>query len=339
MKAIVTNADPVNPRLSTGWLDYSQHAGFATDPARVRSPQDKPAVERAVQYVRGNFFAGETFDSLDQAQAAVEAWCTRTAGMRMHGTTAARPLEVFQEVEAVALLDVPPRYDVPIWRTVKVHRDFHVEIGKALYSVPGEWIGQSLDARADADLVKLFHRGQLVKTHPRQPAGGRRTDPADLPAERVGYAMRDLDRLVATAAGHGPQHRHLRVPVARRSAALDPDAGRLPAARPGPPLRARPGGHRLRHRHWTWTSSPSGRSTRCSPKLSKHRPGTARRGRSPRRQVRPRPAEFRPAPAVRPHPRRRHPPAGRTGHPMTTTLPRHRTGPAPVDRSTRSAPT
>ncbi len=204
MKAIVANADPVNPRLTVGWLDYAQNAGFATDPARVRSPQDKPKVERAVQYVRGNFFAGETFTSLEQAQAAVELWCTRVAGMRIHGTTAARPLETFQEVEAVALLDVPAGYDVPIWRAVKVHRDFHVEIGKALYSVPGEWIGQSLDARADADLVKLFHRGRLVKTHPRQLPGGRHTDPTDLPAERAGYAMRDLDRLIATAAGHGP---------------------------------------------------------------------------------------------------------------------------------------
>ena len=86
---------------------------------------------------------------------------------------------------------------------MKVHRDFHVEIGKALYSVPVQYIGETLDARADGELVKLFHRGQLVKVHPRQLPGGRWTDPGDLPVERVGYAKRDLDRLVATAAGNG----------------------------------------------------------------------------------------------------------------------------------------
>ena len=203
LKPVVTDADPVNPRLSTGWLDYAQHAGFATDPARVRSPQDKPKVERVVQYVRGNFFAGESFDTLQTAQAAATEWCSKTAGMRIHGTINARPLEVFNELERVALLPVPPAYDVPLLRSVKVHRDFHIEIGKALYSVPGDYIGAQLDARADSQLVKLFHRGQLIKTHPRQPAGGRRTDPADLPEERVGYAMRDLDRLKATATGHG----------------------------------------------------------------------------------------------------------------------------------------
>ena len=67
LSPVVTDADPVNPRLTPGWLDYAQHAGFATDPARVRSPQDKPRVERAVQYVRGNFWAGETFTDLAHA--------------------------------------------------------------------------------------------------------------------------------------------------------------------------------------------------------------------------------------------------------------------------------
>ncbi|MGK2929379.1 MAG: IS21 family transposase [Acidimicrobiales bacterium] len=203
LKAVVTDADAVNPRLSVGWLDYAQHVGFATDPARVRTPQDKPRVERAVQYVRGNFWAGESFTDLADAQARVEVWCAQRAGMRIHGTTAARPVEMFTEVEASCLLAVPEPYDVPVYTRVKVHRDFHVEVAKALYSLPQQWIGQHLDARADSELVKLYARGQLVKTHPRQRPGGRSTDRADLPVERAGYAMRDLTQLIATCAGHG----------------------------------------------------------------------------------------------------------------------------------------
>jgi hypothetical protein len=41
---IVADADAVNPRFTAGWLDYSQHCGFVTDAARVRSPRDKPRV-------------------------------------------------------------------------------------------------------------------------------------------------------------------------------------------------------------------------------------------------------------------------------------------------------
>jgi transposase len=205
---VVTKADALAPRLSPGWLDYAQHAGFGTDPARVRSPQDKPRVERAVQYVRGNFWAGETFADLADAQARAETWCRERAGMRVHGTTARRPVEMFAELEAACLLPVPAAYDVPIFTRVKVHRDYHVEVAKALYSVPEAFIGRHLDARADTELVKLYSTGagggRLVKTHPRQPPGGRSTHPADLPEHKAGYATRDLTRLIAACAAHGP---------------------------------------------------------------------------------------------------------------------------------------
>jgi transposase len=201
--AIVADADAVNPRFTVGWLDYAQHCGFVTDAARVRSPKDKPRVERAVQYVRGNFFAGEHFTSLAGAQAAAEAWCRDVAGTRIHGTIQARPAEVFAAQEAGVLLPLPLPYDVPVFAKVKVHRDFHIEIGRSLYSAPKEYLGCYLDARADTALVKLFHHGQLVKTHPRQQPGHRITDAADLPAEKTTYAMRDVTALATAARRHG----------------------------------------------------------------------------------------------------------------------------------------
>ena len=76
-----------------------------------------------------------------------------------------------------------------------MHRDHHVEVAKAIYSVPGHLIGHHVEARVDAQLVKIFWRGALIKVHPRQPPGGRSTDPADLPAGRSVYALRDLGYL------------------------------------------------------------------------------------------------------------------------------------------------
>lgn len=134
---MVAAANSVNPQFTSGWLDYAAHAGFGTDPARVRSPKDQPRVERIVQYVRGNFFVGETCVDLQDAQARAVTWCSEKAGMRIHGTTQARPLEVFDAREAARLLPVPADYDVPVFRNAKVHRDHHLEINKALYSVPG----------------------------------------------------------------------------------------------------------------------------------------------------------------------------------------------------------
>jgi transposase len=204
MSAIVDRADALEPRLNQAFVEYAQARGFVIDPARVRSPQDKPRVERQVQFVRGSFFAGETFIDLAGAQRRAETWCRERAGLRVHGTTQARPAEVFTAEEQPRLGAAPSEiYDVPIYTTAKVHRDHHIEVAKALYSVPGSLIGTRVEVRADRQLVRIFARGQLVKVHPRQQPGHRSTDPDDLPAHKTVYAMRDLDQLQRMAAGHG----------------------------------------------------------------------------------------------------------------------------------------
>ncbi len=204
MATIVAKADPVSPQFTDAFREYAQARGFVIDPARVRHPTDKPRVESTVKFVRQSFFAGENFTGLEDAQPGAERWCLTVAGMRIHGTTQARPLEVFRAEEQPHLLPGPAGcYDLPLYATAKVHRDHHIEVAKALYSIPGDLIGQQLNVRADTSLVKAFWRGQLVKVHPRQPPGGRSTDPDDLPSERTAYALRDLDHLQRLAAREG----------------------------------------------------------------------------------------------------------------------------------------
>ena len=155
--------------------------------------------------MRGSFFAGEVFVDLADAQRRAEAWCRERAGLRIHGTTQQRPAEVFAAEEQPQLLAAPTApYDVPIYATAKVHRDHHIEVARSLYSVPGALIGARVEVRADRTLVRIFHRGQLIKVHPRQEPGRRSTDPDDLPAAKTVYAMRDLDRLRRMAAEHDP---------------------------------------------------------------------------------------------------------------------------------------
>jgi transposase len=204
MEAIVDDADAIEPRINQAFAEYAQARGFRIDPTRVRHPKDKPRVERAVPYVRRSMFAGETFVDLAQARRHATEWCATTAGLRVHGTIQARPVEVFVAEEQPLLGPAPAApYDLPHYGTAKVHRDHHIEVARALYSLPTRFIGQRVQVRADRDLVRVFHRGQLVKVHPRQAPGGRCTDPEDLPAEKTVYAMRDLTRLQAMAAGNG----------------------------------------------------------------------------------------------------------------------------------------
>ena len=204
MSPVVAKADAVNPRLTREWLEYAQARGFVTDPARVRHPRDKPRVEAGVHYVQGNFFAGETFLDLADARSKMAAWLV-TANARVHGSTRQVPAAVFAAQEAPCLLPVPAgRYQVPYWAEVKVHVDYHIQVARALYSVPWRHVGARVMARADEHLVKVYLRDQLIKTHPRKQPGGRSTDVADMPPGVEGYATRTVDRLVAQAAGYGP---------------------------------------------------------------------------------------------------------------------------------------
>lgn len=205
MATIVTRADSLAPSFNQAFVEYAQSRGFVIDPARVRSPQDKPRVERTVAFVQGSFWAGENFGCLTEAQVAAELWCRTRAGLRDHGTTHLRPLEVFDTEEAPMLRAAPTEpYDLPVYSRAKVHRDHHIQIGKALYSVPGDLIGGHVEVRADSRVVKIFHEGQLVKCHARTKIGGRVTDPADLPSEKTDYAMRDIESQKTKAYRRGP---------------------------------------------------------------------------------------------------------------------------------------
>ncbi|MGQ0669452.1 MAG: IS21 family transposase [Actinomycetota bacterium] len=186
LKAVVERPDPLAPRLNEAFVEYAQARGFLIDAARVRHPKDKARVERAVGYVRSSFFAGEDFASLEDARRRAERWCLSTAGLRIHGTTQRRPLEVFRAEEAPTLAPAPEApYDLPHYAEPKVHRDYHIEVDKALYSVPAAYIGLHVKVRADRHLVRVYHHGVLIKTHPRTRPGGRSTDEADLPPEKA----------------------------------------------------------------------------------------------------------------------------------------------------------
>jgi transposase len=204
--ASVAGPDALNPRLTRAFLEYSQHRGFIADPARVRHPKDKPKVESSVHYVRERFFKGSQFRDLVDVRLRARGWCREVAGARVHGTTRRLPLVVFSEEEHVALLpwDGEP-YDVADWHDVAVHPDHHIAYRYALYSVPHHTCppGTKLEVRGDGKLVRLYHRGILVKVHPRQPRGGRSTDPEDYPKELSSYTLRCPDRLKQQGAELG----------------------------------------------------------------------------------------------------------------------------------------
>lgn len=205
--AAVVGPDPLDPQLTRGFREYSQHRGFLADPARPGHPKDKPKVERGVPYVRERLFKGGQFRDLADLRAQARRWCLEVAGQRVHGTTRRLPLVVFREEEQAHLLPYGGEpYSVPHWRVATVHPDHHVAYDYALYSVPDASCppGTKVELRADSHLVRIYRRGVAVKVHPRQPRGGRSTDAADYPQELTPYTTRSPERAKHQARLLGP---------------------------------------------------------------------------------------------------------------------------------------
>lgn len=203
----VAGPDSLNPQFTRGFLEYSQYRGFIPDPARCARPQDKPQVERGIPYVRERFFKGGQFRDLPDLRTQAREWCMQVAGHRVHGTTMKLPLVVFEQEEQPCLLpwDGEP-YDMPCWQPAKVHKDHHISCGRALYSVPYSVCppGEKVEVRRDSKLVRVYYRGNIIKVHPKQPYGGRSTDPDDYPPEKTEYTMRNPNYLCRRCAELGP---------------------------------------------------------------------------------------------------------------------------------------
>lgn len=204
-KAMILDPDALSPTLVPAFLDYVQARGLFVDPARVRSPKDKPRVENQVPFVRESWFDGETFTDLDHARRSAEQWCRDVAGTRVHGTTRRVPRETFETLEKPTMRPPPTEiYDVPVWiDSAKVHPDHHIQVLQALYSVPHPYVRKHVRVRADRKLVRIYFGTELIKMHERQPPGGRSTDAADYPAHKSAYALRDVDALRAKAESKG----------------------------------------------------------------------------------------------------------------------------------------
>ncbi len=192
--------------LNRSYVELARHCGFKVDPTPPRDPRKKGKVEAAVKYVKRNFFAGRERSDVTEARQALGRWVREIAGTRKHGTTGARPLEVFESLERAALRPVPERrFDFVVWKKAKVHRDSHIAFGPRLYSVPWPLIGTEVWVRATASTVTAYADDERVATHDRNGPGYRSTKAEHLPDHRVDLRHRSREYWQRRAEDLGPE--------------------------------------------------------------------------------------------------------------------------------------
>ena len=206
LKAAVARADWYDPELHPKLQSFARHYGAAFVPTKPYTPRHKGKVENGVKYAKDNALKGLGFPSLQDQNDHLLDWETNVADTRIHGTTKKQVRQQFEKIERAALLPLP-RDRFPAFHEARrtVSRDGHLEVDKAYYSAPPEYVGRRLWVRWDSRVVRIFNdRWQQIALHSKCEPGRFRTNAAHIPREKVSAVERGTDRLLQQIATIGP---------------------------------------------------------------------------------------------------------------------------------------
>ncbi len=209
LRAAVARADWYEPELCPKAASFAVHYGIAILPAKPYTPRHKGKVERGIGYVKGNALRGRTFASLSEQNAYLAQWESSVADLRIHGTTKRQVREAFEQSERGALLALPAgRFELFQETQRCVHRDGHVEIKRAYYSVPPEFVGQRVWVRFDGRVVRIFDlKMQQIALHVQHEPGRFSTHAPHIAAEKRSKVERGAAWLIEQAGRLGPHAR------------------------------------------------------------------------------------------------------------------------------------
>jgi len=193
--------------LNRSYREQARHYGHKVDPAPPKAPRKKGKVESSVKYVKNNGLKGLEGKPIDEVRRHLSRWVREIAGTRCHGTTGAKPLEVFEQEEAAALQPLPAKpYSLIVWKKAKVHPDVHIAFDKRLYSVPWRLMGQEVWVRATTSTVAIYTSDDaLVAQHDRKGHQYRSTIEEHLPEFRRELRHRNRYYWEERAAALGPE--------------------------------------------------------------------------------------------------------------------------------------
>jgi len=236
-----------------------------------RSPTTTGKVERFHKTVRKEFLAGRSFASIEQAQAALDAWVGSYNRERPHqGIGMSPPAERFasgapRPLAAVAAGSCRQAAAVPTCQTRRVSPEGRISFADRRYQV-GRWLaGEAVELACHDGLLEVSHRGVLVASLARRersgPAAGQRPPGPSRPPSAGRPVLRKVDRaghmsFAGTAYRVGNAHRGEQVEVRLVGE-------RVEIVRDGVLLKSWPARHDRFKEHGAF-STPAGRPSRSN---------------------------------------------------------------------------
>lgn len=215
-------------RFNPALIDFARHCRFEPRPVAVARGNEKGRVERAIRYVRDNFFAARPFAGLDDLNAQAQDWCLGAAAARLCPEDRAITVREAFAQEAPKLM-ASPEEPYPLFERaeVKAGKTPYVRFDSNDYSIPHTHVRKALTVFAGLHELRIADKQDVIACHKRSyDKGALIEDTAHIQAladhKRAASRQRATDRLVQAV----PACRDLLV----RAAARNDNLGSLTAA-------------------------------------------------------------------------------------------------------------
>lgn len=155
-------------RFNDALLGFAGHYRFEPRPVAIARGNEKGRVERAIRFIRDNFFAARSWKNIDDLNAQALAWCLGAAADRKwpdDRTLTVR--EAFQQ-EKERLLPLPENpFETDERHEVRVGKTPYARFDLNDYSVPHTHVRRTLTLLATPETVRILDGNKVLANHPR----------------------------------------------------------------------------------------------------------------------------------------------------------------------------
>lgn len=149
-------------------LALAKHYHFEPVPCAPRRGNEKGRVERAIRYVRDNFFAARSFSDLDDLNAQALAWCLGPACERRVPDEPSLRVGEALEQERPRLVPLPPTpFEQDERKAVHIGKTPYARFDLNDYSVPSTHVRRTLVVAASEHRVRVLDGTETIADHAR----------------------------------------------------------------------------------------------------------------------------------------------------------------------------
>src|SRR5215831_18024336 len=152
-------------RFNPRFLAFARECGFVPRACHVAAAWEKGKVERAIGYVRQNFWPLRSFVDLSDVNSQARRWLQEIANQRKHRETGQVPNERFQPEALRPLPLLTPDYRDST--EALVHKDLRLTFDGNRYCVPPRYVGHKLTVKADSSSVTIFDQSHEIVCYAR----------------------------------------------------------------------------------------------------------------------------------------------------------------------------